>query len=143
MPGSSRLRACGEPGCPNLSTTGRCETHRRTARAVQDAKRGTFRQRGYDHEYDRNRAVVLREETHCGICSELVDKTLPGTDRRGPSVDHIIARVNGGTNARENLRLVHATCNSSTGGATRSSNGQPAETPQPARAYRHGSVGIQ
>lgn len=77
------------------------------------AHRPNFRQRGYDRRYDRNHKRVLREETHCHICGEVVDKTLSGRHPRGASVDHIIPISAGGSNDRGNLRLAHLSCNSS------------------------------
>lgn len=60
------------------------------------------------------RARVLIEETHCGICGELVDKTLSGRERRGPSIDHIVPlALGGGQFERSNVRLTHLGCNSS------------------------------
>lgn len=136
------LSVCSVPGCPILTADGKCGPHAAEARAAKDAARPNFRERGYDAEYDRNHAVVLREETHCGLCGRLVDKSLPGTDPDGPSVDHIVPRSRGGSNARENLRLVHARENS---GRTRF-DGEPA-APQPAarppRVYRVRSASIR
>ena len=74
--------------------------------------RADWRERGYDAEYDRNRRLVLREETVCHICGQPVDKTLSGRDRMGPTLDHLVPRARGGTNARSNLRLAHLSCNS-------------------------------
>lgn len=62
------------------------------------------------------RQRVIDEESHCGICSEPVDKSLHGWDRRGPSVDHITPSVLGGAMFdRENLRLTHLGCNARNG----------------------------
>lgn len=131
------LRPCSEPGCPNLSTEGKCATHRAAKRAADDAKRGNWRERGYDAAYDRNRRVVLREETICWLCGELVDKTLPGTESDGPSVDHVVRREDGGSNRRENLRLAHLRCNTGR-------RGDPvAAVPAPRREYRSGSPSVR
>lgn len=122
------IRTCGIPGCPALTTrtSGRCDTHEAERRKQQDAARGTWRQRGYDREYDLNRAAVLREEHDCWLCGKPVDKTLPGTHPNGPSIDHLTRRTDGGTNHRTNLRLAHLHCN--TGRHT----GSPHDTPTPA-----------
>lgn len=110
-----RWKTCAEPDCPELTLSTYCTTHERGRRAAKDQVRGTWRERGYDAEYDRNRHRVLSEESECWICLELVDKTLPGTHRNGPSVDHVIARDDGGTNERSNLRLAHLRCNTARG----------------------------
>lgn len=109
-----QFRVCTKSGCPELTDrkSGYCDRHEAVRRKAQDAQRGNWRQRGYDQEYDRNHAVVLREEAHCHVCGQLVDKTLPGTHRDGPSVDHLVRRADGGSNARPNLRLAHLRCNS-------------------------------
>lgn len=56
--------------------------------------------------------IVARDGTKCGICGKKVDMRLPGGHLKGPSIDHIIPRGDGGTNARANLRLAHMICNS-------------------------------
>jgi 5-methylcytosine-specific restriction endonuclease McrA len=59
--------------------------------------------RGLGAEYDRNRIIVLREETHCGICG--------GPGLANDTVDHRIPRNEGGTSGRSNLRRAHRRCN--------------------------------
>lgn len=51
--------------------------------------------------------------TDCRLCGEPVDMSIPGPDRRAPSIDHIIPRALGGSDYRENLQLAHKGCNSS------------------------------
>ena len=59
------------------------------------------------------RRSVIDEETHCGICGEMVDKTLSGNTALGPSLDHAIPMSLGGHPFdRTNLRLAHTGCNS-------------------------------
>ena len=60
----------------------------------------------------RARAAVLAEEYLCRRCGLPVDKTLPGTDRWGPVVDHCHEITHGGHPLdRANLGLMHRTCN--------------------------------
>lgn len=48
----------------------------------------------------------------CGICGKPVDKSLPGTDPMGPTIDHIIPIAKGGHPADlSNLQLAHRCCN--------------------------------
>ena len=62
------------------------------------------------------RWVIAHSDGICGICRRPVDRTLPGTHRDGPSVDHIIPLDQGGDEwHRANLRLTHLHCNSSEG----------------------------
>ncbi|OQO89919.1 holin [Saccharomonospora piscinae] len=58
-------RVCPTPGCPKVTTGGRCDTHRRQA----DHARGTARQRGYDHTHERRfRRAVLDRDPTCTRC---------------------------------------------------------------------------
>ncbi len=61
----------------------------------------------------RIRQRVIASYDACSVCGLPVDKTLSGRHPLGPSVDHVVALVDGGP-AREvfNLRLVHTRCNS-------------------------------
>ena len=61
--------------------------------------------------WKKKRAQVIKEETHCHICLEEVDKTLKKPDPMAAQVDHITPSALGGSDSRENLRLVHALCN--------------------------------
>lgn len=88
----------------------------RAARPGSEDTRPNWRERGYDKRYDRNHKRVLRDETLCWICGDVVDKTLSGRDPKGPSVDHVIPRAQGGSNDRDNLRLAHLSCNSAHAG---------------------------
>ena len=71
------------------------------------ARLGPFRQ-----EYERNKKKILMSQDTCGICGKPVDKTLPGTDPMGPTIDHIIPIAKGGHPADiSNLQLAHRCCN--------------------------------
>ena len=62
------------------------------------------------------RLRVIDEETNCGICGEVVDKTLKPGSRLAPSVDHINPLSLGGDYwERSNLRLAHHGCNAREG----------------------------
>lgn len=63
------------------------------------------------YAYRRNREAIVRRGGSCGICGRPVDTSLPATDPMGPSADHIIPVVDGGSNAMSNLRLTHLLCN--------------------------------
>lgn len=70
----------------------------------------------YTNGWKRLRQSVIDESTHCGICGDSVDKTLIGTHKLGPTVDHITPLILGGDPfARSNLRLAHFGCNSKAG----------------------------
>lgn len=71
------------------------------------ARYGPFRA-----EYERNKKKIMMTQDTCGICGKLVDKSLPGTDPKGPTIDHIIPIARGGHPADiSNLQLAHRCCN--------------------------------
>lgn len=62
------------------------------------------------------RARVMAEESDCGICGELVDKSLSGHDRMGPTGDHITPiELGGAFFDRANVQLAHRSCNCKAG----------------------------
>lgn len=63
----------------------------------------TRQERGLNAEYDHNRVIVMREETHCWLCN--------GSGLPNDQADHVIPRARGGTNERSNLRRAHRRCN--------------------------------
>lgn len=54
---------------------------------------------------DHYQALLIRDKWICGICSKKIK------DYWQLSIDHILARMNGGTNDIENLQLAHKECN--------------------------------
>lgn len=56
--------------------------------------------------------LEILKGTECNICSLPIDMTLKYPDPMSRSVDHIIPRSLGGTEALENLALAHFSCNS-------------------------------
>lgn len=85
---------CNIPGCPNLSVNkGRCALHPRPS---WQGRRGF---KGYKDNWLNLRAQVLKEEPTCRLCG-------------APSitVDHILARAFGGSEARSNLQALCGGC---------------------------------
>lgn len=72
--------------------------------------------------YRRHRARVMANETHCWLCGEPVDKTLPRNHRMAGTADHITP-VSLGGHPLGPMRLAHRACNSRRG------NGQPQRPP--------------
>lgn len=83
---------------------------RRQLKAIPD-----FGQPGMSKAWKERRQMVIDSETNCGLCGELVDKSLHGHDPRAASVDHIMPIEWGGSNHRYNLQLAHRGCNSLAG----------------------------
>lgn len=74
--------------------------------------RGPLRYGPFRQEYERNKKLILMSQEICGICGKPVDKSLPGTDPMGPTIDHIIPIAKGGHPADiSNLQLAHRCCN--------------------------------
>ncbi len=64
MPRASRV--CSRPGCPKLTTTGRCTDCKRQA----DRQRGTATQRGYNSRgHQVFRLAVLDRDPICILCN--------------------------------------------------------------------------
>src|SRR5690625_6329913 len=64
------------------------------------------------HRARQLRARVLAEETHCALCGEPVDTTLPARHPAAPEVDHMVPVARGGAlYARDNAALIHRACN--------------------------------
>jgi 5-methylcytosine-specific restriction endonuclease McrA len=53
----------------------------------------------------------------CAYCRELIDLALPGRDRRGLVLAHVVSDADGGRFELENLRPAHRDCNASAGKA--------------------------
>ena len=95
-------------------------------RREHERQRGSSTKRGLGADYRRVRAQVLREETRCWLCGQPARLGDPLT------ADHVVARVDGGTNTRENLRAAHASCNSRRGAGGRFGRAVASTTPDPA-----------
>lgn len=59
--------------------------------------------------------VVARDGRRCHLCRKMVDVSLPGTDRMGPTVDHLVPIADGGLDELVNVRLAHRQCNCARG----------------------------
>ncbi|WP_188491981.1 HNH endonuclease [Williamsia phyllosphaerae] len=58
------------------------------------------------------RARILATETHCGICGEPVDTTIPTPHPDSPEIDEIHPLSKGGDPlSRSNCQLTHRRCN--------------------------------
>jgi 5-methylcytosine-specific restriction endonuclease McrA len=63
-------------------------------------------------KWNRLRAQVFAEETHCWICRYYVDQALPRTHAMSRTVDHVVPLWRGGPEVeRTNCRLAHRRCN--------------------------------
>ena len=89
---------CIQRGCAGTAVhRGYCETHRRSEE-----------QRGYGREWHHIRGRVREQERACRECGTTVDLT----------VDHIVPQSMGGTNDRDNLRVLCRSCHARIGTAS-------------------------
>ncbi|AVZ15490.1 MULTISPECIES: HNH endonuclease [Enterobacter] len=99
-------RACRKRGCPGTTTdrSGYCPKH--INEGWQQHQRGQSRhQRGYGSKWDRLRPIVLGRDKH--LCQECLRN---GRYTPAETVDHIIAKANGGTDDLSNLESLCKPC---------------------------------
>lgn len=65
---SKPLKPCTYPGCPALTTGGRCEKHRKQADKAYEATRETATQRGYTWRWHKASKAFLAEHPLCAEC---------------------------------------------------------------------------
>lgn len=58
--------------------------------------------------------LAKRDGWVCHLCKEPIDRALKDGPRRA-TLDHLLPRSRGGTNAKGNLKLAHAECNETRG----------------------------
>ncbi len=89
------MTPCLQSHCPNAAVSrGRCVVHKRTEA-----------QRGYGADWRATRAAVRAEVRACEECGIAIDLT----------VDHIVPQSMGGTNERDNLRVLCRSCHGRVG----------------------------
>jgi hypothetical protein len=103
-------KQCGRFGCTE-AVTGRtyCVEHEAERQALMTAKRGNFRQRGYDAQHDREakaaKAKAIRERATCPRCGQ------PILEGQALDYGHSVARHNQPGSRAD--RVEHAHCNRS------------------------------
>ena len=83
-----RLTVCAEPGCPELTATARCDTHRK---AHKTAARKRYPHNNYGPGWAKVRARQLRVEPDCRTCGQLasvVDHIVPIHHFAAPAIAH-------------------------------------------------------
>ena len=76
------LRPCAEAGCPALVVRGRCPVHTQ----VQEQRRGSRIDRGYDKHWLKLRAWFMQQPEH-QLCAECRKQ---GTVTLTAEVDHVV-----------------------------------------------------
>jgi 5-methylcytosine-specific restriction enzyme A len=80
-------RPCSQPGCGVLTSSGRCDAHRKQAQKQADAARGSSTQRGYGARWQKASKAYLQAHPLC-VCPECKAGELRVT--AATVVDHII-----------------------------------------------------
>lgn len=82
MPRRRAMQTCPTPGCPNLTSTGRCTR----CQANANQSRGSARAKGYNANWQRTREAYLREHPYCE-CDDCM-KLPPILRPRATEVNH-------------------------------------------------------
>lgn len=59
--------------------------------------------------------LLARDDFTCKLCGLAVDNTLPRHHPMAPTIDHILPKSKGGTDAQYNLQIAHQKCNNDRG----------------------------
>lgn len=59
--------------------------------------------------------VFERDGWRCHLCGRKVDRSLPGRDPMGQTLDHVVPLAEGGAHSYANTALAHKSCNSRKG----------------------------
>ncbi|HGJ5855658.1 HNH endonuclease [Arsenophonus nasoniae] len=99
-------RACRKRGCAKTTTdrSGYCEAHR--SQGWENHQQGKNRhQRGYGTRWDKLRMQILKRDKY--LCQACLKNSLATTAK---TVDHIIAKAHGGSDAESNLQSLCWPC---------------------------------
>lgn len=93
--------------------------------------------RANGHRDTQLRLRVLAAYTHCALCGEIVDKSLPPLDPGAPERDHIIPVALGGAMYTfGNSQLAHRICNQRKGAQLHLPSKRSTTPPPPAATTR-------
>ncbi|WP_161822345.1 HNH endonuclease [Sporotomaculum syntrophicum] len=101
------MSPCRMPGCPNLQVPGGrgyCKEHIKAYRKDEDKRRGSAHRRGYNKQYERARAYVLKHEPLCVVC-KTEGRLTPAT-----LTHHVEHLADGGSNRTDNLMPLCERC---------------------------------
>lgn len=100
-------RPCRAPMCPGKTQSkhGYCDDHAHLSTGWTSPDRGTAEQRGYDWEWRKKRAVVLKRARYLCQCDRCKGYRYPASE-----VDHITPKSLGGTDDYSNLMAINSDC---------------------------------
>ena len=101
-------RPCAYPGCPELTASRYCETHKKLAdKQYNRYGRDSVSRKRYGYQWRKVRARFLQAHPLCEECLKQ-GRTTPATE-----VHHILPLSRGGTHAEHNLKPLCHRCHSS------------------------------
>ena len=100
-------RPCRAPMCPGKTQSkhGYCDDHSHLATGWSNPDRGTAEQRGYDWEWRKKRAAVLKRDRYLCQCADCKGRRLPASE-----VDHVTPKHLGGSDDSDNLAAINVDC---------------------------------
>jgi 5-methylcytosine-specific restriction protein A len=102
---------------------GRCPECQRSYYRVKDKRRGSAGKRGYGAKWRKLRDHLLAAHPYCATCHHA------GTKDNPLSVDHIVPKSEGGTDALSNLRVLCLRCNQQRNAGSKQRNRGPKQLP--------------
>ncbi|MCL2577969.1 MAG: HNH endonuclease [Defluviitaleaceae bacterium] len=100
-------KPCAHPGCRELTSGRFCETHaKEVMKRYNQYSRDPNANKRYGRRWKRIQAAYISVNPLCEICKG-ESKLVPAT-----TVHHKIKLTDGGTNAKENLQALCASCHS-------------------------------
>lgn len=102
-------RACRHVLCPGttIHRSGYCDAHQQAEGSwkKRQERTGNRHQRGYGTAWQKLRLLILKRDRYlCQYCKQL------GIAEAGNTVDHIVSKAKGGTDAQSNLQTLCRRC---------------------------------
>lgn len=89
----------------------KCDACRKEAERVRYRKKTLKRQKSIANPAISLELVAKRDGYVCHLCNDLVDMSIPRTEKFGATIDHIQPLSKGGLDTLENVALAHWICN--------------------------------
>lgn len=86
------------------------ERHRDVVREAR--RRGRVRAAGGDVVPYKEQDIYERDNWRCHVCGGQIDPKLTDRSRLSPTLDHLVAVSQGGSDTADNVRAAHKGCNS-------------------------------
>lgn len=94
-------KPCRQPGCPELTDGRYCDKHKEQIKVpAWESTKTSSTARGYGHRWQKLRRAILMRDPICRACDTDLSVT----------VDHIMPKAQGGTDAMDNLQGLCRAC---------------------------------